>query len=106
MKISRCLVVMFLPLCGFIFLAAAAQYAPPPPSEPSEETLKKINQLKDKLERALRMFRRNGIHDPMLSDIEVYHKAATWITRHKEFYHEDAGEWTVEALERGLLRAS
>src|SRR5262249_54127634 len=96
---------MSFPLCGFVFLTAAAQYEPPSPSKPSDETLKKIEQLKDKLERALRMFRRNGIHDPMLSDVEVYHKAATWITRHKEFYQKDAGEWTVEALERGLIRA-
>ncbi|HEY7424121.1 MAG TPA: hypothetical protein VH682_07785, partial [Gemmataceae bacterium] len=93
-------------LCGFVLLAAVpAQYAPPPTTKPSDETLKKIDQLKDKLERALKMLRSKGIHDPILSDIEVYHKAAVWITRHQEFYHKDAGEWTVEALQGGLIRA-
>lgn len=90
---------------SLLFLAAAAQYAPPPPHEPSEDILKKIEERTDKLEAALRLFRREKIHDPILADTEVYLKAAKWITQHKEFYDKNAGRWTVEALERGLLRA-
>jgi dienelactone hydrolase len=87
-----------------LLTTSAAQYAPSPPVKPSEEVLKKIEERKTKLETALQLFRRQKIHDPILSDIEVYYKAAVWITEHKEFYDEKYAEWTVEALERGLLR--
>jgi pimeloyl-ACP methyl ester carboxylesterase len=84
---------------------STAQYAPPPAVAPSAEIQKKIEELKDKLGRDLSQLRQLGIHDPALGDIEVYYKAASWITRHNEFYEKEAGEWTVEALKRGLLRA-
>lgn len=109
MKALRYFVAMMAFAAGLsaaVFLPApAAQYAPPPTVKPDEDTLKQIDKLKDKLDRALQLFRRQGIHDPMLSDIEVYAKAAAWIAKHSEFYHKDAGAWTIEALERGLLRA-
>src|SRR5215831_17348456 len=107
MKISRYFAAMLaasiLPLCA-VLLLAAAQYAPPPPVKPSEEVLKKIEELKEKLDAELKLLRRLGIQDPFLADIEVYLKAATWITQHNEFYDKDSGQWTIEALERGLLR--
>src|SRR6185437_7146750 len=87
-----------------LLASSEAQYAPPRPVEPDEEILKKIEDRKSKLETALQLFRREKIHDPILADIEVYHKAAKWITEHKEFYKKEYAEWTVEALERGLLR--
>ena len=92
-----------------IVLGAAlvlAQYAPPPPIAPKEETLNKIDDLKDKLNARLEQFRRANVHDLHLADIEVYLKAAVWITQHKEFYQKESGDWTIEALERGLIRAS
>lgn len=82
----------------------AAQYAPPPEVKPSADILKQIEELKDKLDAELRLFRRQNIQDPVLSDIEVYLKAATWIAKHSEFYDKNAAKWTIEALERGLLR--
>lgn len=95
------------PVGAAVVLAlSAAQYAPPPPIEPNAETLKKIDDLKDKLNKVLQQFRRLNVGDPHLADIEVYWKAATWITQHNEFYDKDAGAWTIEALERGLIRAS
>jgi dienelactone hydrolase len=106
MKMSRhsaTLLVLFLSLGAL--LLPAAQYAPPPSVKPSEEVLKKIDERIDKLDAALRLFRREKIQDPILADIEIYLKAATWITQHNEFYDKNAGDWTVEALERGLLRA-
>jgi pimeloyl-ACP methyl ester carboxylesterase len=83
----------------------AAQYAPPPSVKPSEEALKEIDKRIERLEDALKFFRREKIQDPILWDIEVYLKAAKWITQHNEFYDKNAGEWTIEALERGLTRA-
>jgi hypothetical protein len=111
MKVSQCFVpafvAMFFILGGLLLLAApAAKYAPPPSSKPSEETAKKIDERMDKLNRVLQQFRRLGVHDPVLADIEIYYKAATWITKQDEFYQKESGDWTVEALERGLLRAS
>jgi predicted esterase len=110
MKGSRFFVTGFT---GFVFslsavvlLTPAAQYAPPPPVKPSDDLLKKIEELKEKLDGELRLLRRVGIQDPFLADIEVYLKAATWITQHNEFYDKESGQWTVEALERGLLRAT
>jgi hypothetical protein len=91
-------------LVSFSWLIAAAQYVPPPSEKPSEEILKKIEERRKKLENALQLFRRERVGDPILSDIEVYSKAASWITEHNEFYKKEYGEWTVEALERGLLR--
>jgi pimeloyl-ACP methyl ester carboxylesterase len=109
MKVSRWFVALLPPAMVLLFgaaLLAAAQYAPPPSVKPGEDVLKKIEERKDKLAKVLREFRQLGVTDPVLSDIEVYHKAAEWITRHNEFYQKEAGEWTVEALERGLIRAS
>jgi pimeloyl-ACP methyl ester carboxylesterase len=111
MKFSQCCLTT-CPLLLLIFVAlallaaSAAQYAPPPSTKPSAETVKKIEEGMDKLSRMLRQLRQLGVHDPALADIEIYYKAATWITRHDEFYQKEAGDWTVEALERGLLRAS
>ncbi|MGH7224543.1 MAG: hypothetical protein ACRELF_15060, partial [Gemmataceae bacterium] len=79
-------------------------YAPPPSIKPSAEILKKIKERKNKLETALKRFRQQSIHDPILADIEVYDKAAVWISEHNEFYKAEYGEWTIEALERGLIR--
>ncbi len=106
-KLRRFVAMMFLvwALCLAVITLSAAQYAPPPSVKPSEEVLKKIEERMDKLDAALRLFRREKIQDPILADIEVYLKAATWITQHNEFYDKNAGAWTVEALERGLLRA-
>jgi dienelactone hydrolase len=98
-----CLLVALL--TGSSFWIAAAQYAPPKSVEPSEEIRKKIEERKNKLDNVLRLFRRQQIKDPFLADVEVYYKAATWITEHNEFYDKRYGEWTVEALERGLIRA-
>jgi len=107
MNVSRRFMAMVFPTT-VVFLSAIvltaspappAQYAPPPSIKPSAEILKKIEERKDKLGGVLRQFRQLGVKDPVLADIEVYYKAALWIIRHDEFYHKDAGEWTVEALE-------
>jgi hypothetical protein len=107
-KMRSIVAMMFLGLT--LGLAAvvlpAAQYAPPPAIKPSEQTLKKIEERIDKLQAALKLFRREHVQDLIVADVEIYLKAAQWIMQHNEFYDKDAGEWTIEALERGLIRAS
>jgi predicted esterase len=91
---------------ALVLALSSAQYAPPPSIEPNEETQKKIDSLMEKLALRLEQFRRLNVHDIHLADIEVYLKAAKWITKNNEYYDKDSGAWTVEALERGLIRAS
>src|SRR5262249_27581373 len=109
---GRCLMTMPrrpLALATLALLAATAaafQYAPPPPVAPDAATLKAIDERGDQLTPALDGPRRKGVHDPALADVEVFHKAALWTKGHNEFYQKQSGEWALEALDNGLLRAS
>src|ERR1700752_1965997 len=100
MKVTRrfvgvVMLAVVLSLAALVLVGAPrAQYAPPRLVEPSADIQKKIEERKDKLSRVLAQFRQQGVHDPALADIEVYYKAASWITRHNEFYQQEAGEWT------------
>jgi predicted esterase len=91
-------------VCATFAPAAAQSYLPPPSKPPSEEKLKEIDARMTKLRRLLDSLRRQGVHDPYLADVEIYHKAAAWIIRHNEYYQAEAGDWTLEALNHGLLR--
>jgi len=93
-------------LLSFAGQAMAQNYAPPPATAPDEATRKDIAGKTRKLGQIIDSLRRQGVHDPYLADVEIYHKAATWIVQHEEFYHKDAGAWTIEVLDRGLLRAN
>jgi hypothetical protein len=84
----------------------ASSFAPPAPTPPSDDLRKTIEARGDKLTHDLAELRRLGVPDYLLVDIEIYRKAALWVLRHDEFYGKDAAAWTVEALDRGLLRAS
>jgi predicted esterase len=81
------------------------QYAPPPSNKPDRDTLQAIADKTAKLGKVLASLRQQGVRDPLLADVEVYHKAAVWIVRHDEFFQPDFAAWTLEALDRGLLRA-
>jgi predicted esterase len=87
-------------------LAGASAFAPPPVNPPARETLQAIEQRTQQLAAALDRLRKQGVRDPALAEIEVYHKAAVWILRHNQFYGKTPGEWTLAVLDRGLLRAS
>jgi hypothetical protein len=94
-------------ICGCFSAPLAAQnFAPPPGKAPDAATLKTIAARTEKLGKAIASLRQQGVRDPLLAEVEVYHKAAVWIVRHQEFYHADSGAWTLEALARGLLRAN
>jgi pimeloyl-ACP methyl ester carboxylesterase len=86
-------------------LVWAQDFAPPAAKPPKADVLKQIAAKTEKLGKAIQSLRRQGLRDPKLAELEVYHKAAVWVVRHNEFYHKDAGDWTLEALDRGLFRA-
>ncbi len=106
MKGYRCFVALLatLLLLGGALMLAAAQYAPPPSIKPNDDIQKKIDERIEKLETTLRSFRNQRVQEPILTDIEVYLKAAKWITQHDEFYDKNSGQWTIDALESGLIR--
>ncbi len=95
--------LLLVPLVVFTSLGEAA---PPETFKPTEEQLQAIHERSAKLEKALGILRRQGVRDPFFAEIEIYWKAADWITRHNEFYQKEAVAWTIEALDRGLLRAN
>jgi len=97
----------FLPIVTLCALAVSSNYAAPvKPVEADAESLKQIQAKMDKLERNIAALRRQGLRDPFLAEIEIYYKAADWIVRHKQFYQKDSVAWTLEALDRGLLRST
>jgi dienelactone hydrolase len=82
-------------------------FAPPPPVKPAEDKLKIIRARADKLERTLSFLRqRQGVNDLVLAEAEVFLKAAEWTVRHNEFFQKESADWTLEALDTGLLRTS
>ena len=72
-------------------LASAQDYAPPSSLVPDGAALKAIAEKTRKLGQIIESLRRQGVRDPYLAEVEIFHKAATWIVRHQEFYHKDAG---------------
>jgi dienelactone hydrolase len=83
-----------------------AQYEPPASKPPDAAVLKAIAAKKEKLESTVALLRKQLLRDPGLAEVDIFIKAATWIVRHNEFYQPNYGEWTLEMLDRGLLRAS
>jgi hypothetical protein len=97
-------------LLAFLSLAALLAAAPPEPSgkPPDADTLKKIEAQKEKLGEALTQLHKAGLRETnlILPDIEIYHKAVTWMLRHKEFFNDNDAEHLLAVLDRGLLRAT
>jgi dienelactone hydrolase len=88
-----------------VTLVTAQSFAPPPSKPPSEEVRQEIGAKMLKLSKAIQSLRMQNIRDPWLAELEIYHKAAAWILEHNEFYQPKAADWTLEALDRGLVRA-
>jgi predicted esterase len=88
------------------WLPAQQDYTPPPSQPPDAATLKTISERADKLGEMLRSLRKREVPDAIRTDIEVYQKAALWITRHDEFYQKEYAAWTLDAVDRGLLRVA
>jgi predicted esterase len=87
-------------------LLPAQNYAPPPVTEPDDATKKEITARVEKLEQRLAQLQKRRVGDPILADVEIYLKAARWITRHNEFYGDKSAAWTADVLRDGLLRAT
>jgi predicted esterase len=98
-------VVAVFAIVFVVGLGAAQDYAPPPSQAPDEATRKAIAEKTRTLGQIVESLRRQGVRDPFLAEVEIFHKAAMWIVRQEEFYHKDAGAWTVDVLDSGLLRA-
>lgn len=84
----------------------AQNFAPPAAKSPDDAVLKEINAKTEKLAKLIFELRKQGVRDPQLAEVEIYHKAAVWIVRHGEWYPKDIVDWTQAVLDRGLLRAS
>jgi predicted esterase len=103
--------LLTLVLSAAVLVTAAARlpaqdYAPPPVQAPDAVTRNHIVERIDRLGEALRSLRRRGVADGYRVDVEVYQKAAEQILRHNEFFQKDYAAWTLDTLDRGLLRAS
>jgi len=105
MRPARSLLLALVALLGAGLLGAQS-FAPPPVHPPDEALLKKIKEKTEELDRAVKECGRSGVEDDYLVDVEVFHKAAVWIVKHNEWYHKDYAQWTLDALEMGLDRAS
>jgi hypothetical protein len=81
------------------------KYAAPENQPPDAATLKQIKEKTHILGQILSGLRKQGVPDSLLIDIEVYHRAAESIVQLEEFYHKNSAAWTLDALDRGILRA-
>lgn len=92
-------------LCMAVPCLFAQNFAPPAAQKVDEADLKTISQKIERLDKAISLLRRLKVRDPWLADIEIYHQAAKNIVQHNEFFDPAYAKWTLEALDRGLLRA-
>jgi predicted esterase len=76
------------------------------PALPDPAALKSIDERGQRLASQIAELRRLGVPDYLLTDIEVYHKAALWAVQHGELKRPENVGWALAALDRGLLRAS
>jgi dienelactone hydrolase len=93
-------------LVGAAALVSSQRFDPPASRPPDAATLEAIHKKQNELGDRLTSLYRQGLHDPVLAEVEVYLQAAARIERLGEFYQPEAARWTLEALDRGLLRAS
>jgi hypothetical protein len=105
MNLSR-LALAAAALAVVVGLLPAQNYAPPAVTEPDDATKKEIATRVEKFEQRLAQLQKRRVTDPVLGDVEIYLKAARWITRHNEFYGGQSPAWTIDVLKDGLLRAS
>src|SRR5262245_7938858 len=101
----RCALALALILICFVPIASAQDYKPPEPIMPAADVLKEITFKHERLGSILGDAARQGVRDPGLADVQIYHEAVRRLLEHKEFYDKESGEWTLATLDRGLLRA-
>ncbi|HSU65533.1 MAG TPA: hypothetical protein VLJ39_01550, partial [Tepidisphaeraceae bacterium] len=96
-------VAVLVLLVGVVAKVSAA--APPVMQPPDEKTLGTIKDKTEQLGHAIAELKQQQVPDWKLTDVEVYHKAAVWVTAHQEWY-KDYAKWTVQVLDQGLDRAA
>lgn len=87
-------------------IAQAQDFKPSPSKAPDAASLKTIADKTARLGKAVTSLRKQGVGEPWLADVEIHHQAAQWIVQHDEFFQPESTAWTLEALDRGLLRAA
>jgi dienelactone hydrolase len=94
-------------LIASIAISATQDFAPPPAGLPRADALKEITTKTDRLGKAIASLRKQGVRDPGLADVEIFHQAAVAIVEHQEFFEKakDSDVATLNVLDRGLLRA-
>jgi pimeloyl-ACP methyl ester carboxylesterase len=86
-------------------LAASAQ-TPPPPFRPAAEDLTLLRTRAEELGRQIGHLRSMGRDAGLLADVEIYHKAVTWILRYpEEFYTKAYVANALAAIDTGMERA-
>ena len=84
---------------------AQPNFAPPPsPTKPDEGTLKKIEEKREQLRKAIGEVE-DAAKQPAYADVAIYLKAIDWIVRHNEWIGKDIDKQTLVVAEEGLRRA-
>ena len=96
----------FVCITLLLFLGTSHLHAQktPPIKTPAPEILKAIKDKTDKLAKVVNTLTHQRVRDPGLAEVEVYLEAAREIVEHNEFFQANAGNWTLDVLDRGLLR--
>lgn len=92
--------------------AAAQDFKPGAAVQVDAQARMRIVEKTEQLDKAIAALRTTGLpkpfkglEDQLLTEIEVYSRAAKLILQHNEFFQKDSEAWTLEALDRGLARA-
>lgn len=100
-----CLVLAALLWASTGFLLEAQNFRPPASKQPPAAVLKEIKERTNRLGRALGALQKQGLPNLWLPDVEVYYQAATKIVELDEFFQAESADWTLDSLDRGLVRA-
>jgi len=84
-------------------LFAQPKIDPPKSFPPDATTLKQIEELTSELRRAVAALPKDT-PDDVISDVDVYAKAAEWVVRHSEWFQKDSPKQTLAVLDAGLQR--
>ena len=82
------------------------QFEPPPKNVPSETDVIAIRDKLAVLNDRLAKLRRQNTPSHLMADVAIYAKAAEWIVRHQEYFDPASTKWTIEALDKGIDRAT
>jgi dienelactone hydrolase len=73
----------------------------PPTPEQAAEIARKIEQL----EESLASLKQKNVPDESLAEVEIFHKAAEWIGRYREYFTKNSVAQTIALLDTGIARA-